>query len=151
MKPGMAVIPLASTILTFPPPVTPPAATETIFPPRTTIDPRSMTPALGVMIRAFVTIRSCAESDAHPAPIMAILSFIIEESSSSLRMISSRELMRLRSISALFVLALPGLAQLPAPNKTGISAGHDVLRAKDVEAANKFWQALGGEPVQFAG
>jgi catechol 2,3-dioxygenase-like lactoylglutathione lyase family enzyme len=43
------------------------------------------------------------------------------------------------------------MAQLPAPNQAGISAGHDVLRAKDVDAANKFWQALGGEPVQFAG
>jgi catechol 2,3-dioxygenase-like lactoylglutathione lyase family enzyme len=43
------------------------------------------------------------------------------------------------------------LAQLPAPNKAGVSAGHDVLRAKDVDAANKFWQTLGGEPVQFAG
>jgi hypothetical protein len=36
------------------------------------------------------------------------------------------------------------MAQLPAPNKAGVSAGHDVLRAKDVDAANKFWQALGG-------
>jgi catechol 2,3-dioxygenase-like lactoylglutathione lyase family enzyme len=43
------------------------------------------------------------------------------------------------------------LAQLPAPNKAGVSAGHDVLRTKDVDAANKFWQALGGEPAQFAG
>ena len=43
------------------------------------------------------------------------------------------------------------LAQLPAPNKAGVSAGHDVLRVKDVDAANKFWEALGGEPVQFAG
>jgi len=43
------------------------------------------------------------------------------------------------------------LAQLPAPNKAGVSAGHDVLRVKDMDAANKFWQALGGQPVQFAG
>jgi catechol 2,3-dioxygenase-like lactoylglutathione lyase family enzyme len=43
------------------------------------------------------------------------------------------------------------LAQLPAPNKAGVSAGHDVLRVKDMDAANKFWQTLGGEPVQFAG
>lgn len=43
------------------------------------------------------------------------------------------------------------MAQLSAPNKAGVSAGHDVLRAKNVEAANQFWQALGGEPVQFAG
>jgi catechol 2,3-dioxygenase-like lactoylglutathione lyase family enzyme len=54
-------------------------------------------------------------------------------------------------IPALFLAALPVLAQLPAPNKAGVSAGHDVLRAKDVAAANKFWQAIGGEPVQFAG
>src|ERR1700742_4223164 len=59
--------------------------------------------------------------------------------------------MRPRFISALFLAALPLMAQLPAPNKAGVSAGHDVLRAKDVEAANKFWQSLGGEPVQFAG
>jgi len=43
------------------------------------------------------------------------------------------------------------MAQLPAPNSAGVSAGHDVLRTKDVEAANTFWRALGGEPVQFAG
>jgi len=43
------------------------------------------------------------------------------------------------------------LAQLPAPNKAGVSAGHDVLRVKDMDAANKFWQAIGGQPVQFAG
>jgi catechol 2,3-dioxygenase-like lactoylglutathione lyase family enzyme len=54
-------------------------------------------------------------------------------------------------IPTLALAALPMLAQLPAPNKAGVSAGHDVLRAKDVAAANKFWQAIGGEPVQFAG
>jgi catechol 2,3-dioxygenase-like lactoylglutathione lyase family enzyme len=54
-------------------------------------------------------------------------------------------------ISALLLAALPLLAQLPAPNKAGVSAGHDVLRTKDVETANRFWQALGGRPVQFAG
>jgi catechol 2,3-dioxygenase-like lactoylglutathione lyase family enzyme len=59
--------------------------------------------------------------------------------------------MQPRLLPALFLLSLPALAQLPAPNKAGVSAGHDVLRAKDVDAANKFWQALGGEPVQFAG
>src|SRR5690242_2652306 len=59
--------------------------------------------------------------------------------------------MRLHFVSALLILALPGLAQLPTPNKAGVSAGHDVLRAKDVDAANKFWQTIGGEPTQFAG
>ncbi|MBZ5575865.1 MAG: VOC family protein [Acidobacteriia bacterium] len=59
--------------------------------------------------------------------------------------------MKLRFLTALFLLALPMMAQLPPPNPAGVSAGHDVLRAKDVDAANKFWQALGGQPVQFAG
>lgn len=59
--------------------------------------------------------------------------------------------MNRRFSSALFLVALPLMAQLPAPNSAGVSAGHDVLRAKDVEAANRFWQALGGQPVQFAG
>jgi catechol 2,3-dioxygenase-like lactoylglutathione lyase family enzyme len=59
--------------------------------------------------------------------------------------------MQTRWLSFLFLAALPTMAQLPAPNNAGVSAGHDVLRSKDVEAANKFWQALGGQPVQFAG
>jgi len=59
--------------------------------------------------------------------------------------------MRCLLISAVILVALPLLAQLPAPNKAGVSAGHDVLRVKDMDAANKFWQALGGQPVQFAG
>src|ERR1700719_4336277 len=59
--------------------------------------------------------------------------------------------MRPQILSALFLAAFPLLAQLPAPNKAGVSAGHDLLRVKDLDAANKFWQALGGQPVQFAG
>jgi catechol 2,3-dioxygenase-like lactoylglutathione lyase family enzyme len=59
--------------------------------------------------------------------------------------------MKPRFISTLFLVALPLMAQLPAPNKAGVSAGHDVLRVKDMDAANKFWQAIGGQPVQFAG
>ena len=59
--------------------------------------------------------------------------------------------MQTRWLSFLFLAALPTMAQLPAPNKAGVSAGHDVLRSKDAEAANKFWQALGGQPVQFGG
>src|ERR1700754_853880 len=60
-------------------------------------------------------------------------------------------IMKLRSVFPLLLLALPLVAQLPAPNKAGVSAGHDVFRAKDVAEANKFWQSLGGQPVQFAG
>src|SRR5438067_13837871 len=59
--------------------------------------------------------------------------------------------MRSRYIAHVLLFALPLMAQLPAPNKAGIAAGHDVLGAKDVEAANKFWEALGRERVQFAG
>src|ERR1700689_825217 len=59
--------------------------------------------------------------------------------------------MKPQFVSALFLAALPMMAQLPAPNKAGVSAGHDVLRVKDMDAANKFWQAIGGQPVQFAG
>jgi catechol 2,3-dioxygenase-like lactoylglutathione lyase family enzyme len=59
--------------------------------------------------------------------------------------------MRPQFIFALLLVALPMMAQLPAPNKAGVSAGHDLINAKDLDAANKFWQALGGEPVQFAG
>ena len=58
--------------------------------------------------------------------------------------------MKPRWISALFLAALPVLAQLPAPNKAGVSAGHDLMRMKNMDAANKFWEALGGAPV-FAG
>lgn len=43
------------------------------------------------------------------------------------------------------------MAQLPAPNKAGVAAGHDLFRVKDLDASNKFWQTLGGAPVQFAG
>ncbi|MEP7353781.1 MAG: VOC family protein [Acidobacteriota bacterium] len=52
---------------------------------------------------------------------------------------------------ALFLVALPAMAQLPTPNKMGVSAGHDVLRAKDVETSNKFWMALGAESIPFVG
>ena len=43
-----------------------------------------------------------------------------------------------------------GIAQLPAPNAAGASAGHHIFRVKDVEAANKFWATLGGEPTALA-
>ena len=53
--------------------------------------------------------------------------------------------------ASLVLAALPALAQLPTPNKAGVSAGHDVLRSKDAAAANKFFQALGAHPDPFAG
>src|SRR3954463_14933711 len=45
--------------------------------------------------------------------------------------------------------ALLMLAQLPAPNAAGVSAGHDIMIVKDLDGANKFWNALGGEPAQL--
>jgi len=41
-------------------------------------------------------------------------------------------------------------AQLPAPNAAGASAGHHIIRAKDLEASNKFWATLGAEPTALA-
>ena len=46
--------------------------------------------------------------------------------------------------------AFPLPAQLPTPNADGVTAGHHIFRAKDVEAANKFWMTLGGEPSALA-
>jgi len=37
------------------------------------------------------------------------------------------------------------LAQLPAPNAAGVSAGHDIMFVKDLEGANRFWNALGAQ------
>ncbi|MBZ5631723.1 MAG: VOC family protein [Acidobacteriia bacterium] len=45
--------------------------------------------------------------------------------------------------------ALLMLAQLPAPNAAGVSAGHDIMIVKDLEGANRFWTALGAEPAQL--
>src|SRR5678809_615668 len=45
--------------------------------------------------------------------------------------------------------ALPMLAQLPAPNAAGVSAGHDIMIVKDLEGANRFWNALGGQPGEL--
>ena len=41
------------------------------------------------------------------------------------------------------------LAQLPTPNAAGVSAGHDIMSVKDVDAANKFWDALGAGSGQL--
>jgi len=46
--------------------------------------------------------------------------------------------------------ASTALAQLPAPNADGVSAGHHIFRAKDVDVANKFWTTLGAEPTALA-
>ena len=49
-------------------------------------------------------------------------------------------------LSAL-ALSLPALAQLPAPNSLGVSAGHHIFSTRDPDAANMFWSTLGGEPA----
>jgi len=53
-------------------------------------------------------------------------------------------------ILILLCAASPLLAQLPTPNEDGVTAGHHIFRAKDVDAANKFWMTLGGEPSALA-
>src|ERR1700722_13287065 len=45
--------------------------------------------------------------------------------------------------------AIPALAQLPAPNAAGVSAGHDIFSFHDIDAANQFWNTLGGEPAEL--
>jgi hypothetical protein len=50
----------------------------------------------------------------------------------------------------LFCAACPAFAQLPTPNADGVTAGHHIFRAKDVDAANRFWTILGGEPAALA-
>jgi extradiol dioxygenase family protein len=59
--------------------------------------------------------------------------------------------MRTLLVVALFLCsALTVFAQLPVPNAEGVSAGHHIFRAKDVDVANKFWMTLGGEPAALA-
>jgi hypothetical protein len=57
-----------------------------------------------------------------------------------------------RILIALVLVAIPAVAaaQLPAPNAAGVSAGHHILRSKDVETANRFWASLGAEPTALA-
>jgi catechol 2,3-dioxygenase-like lactoylglutathione lyase family enzyme len=57
--------------------------------------------------------------------------------------------MKTRLLLTLLAISLPALAQLPAPNVAGTSAGHDIFSFHDIDAANKFWAALGGEPAQL--
>ena len=57
--------------------------------------------------------------------------------------------MTIRLLPALCLSALPMLAQLPAPNAAGVSAGHDIMIVKDLEGANRFWNALGGQPSEL--
>ena len=38
---------------------------------------------------------------------------------------------------------------LSPPNAAGVTAGHEVFRFRDLDAATKFWAALGGEPTEL--
>jgi catechol 2,3-dioxygenase-like lactoylglutathione lyase family enzyme len=55
----------------------------------------------------------------------------------------------LRTLLPVLLSAIPSFAQLPAPNAAGTSAGHDIFSFHDIDAANKFWNTLGGEPAQL--
>ena len=63
MNPGIADMPFASIVWPLFDDGAP-AATDTILPPRTTIEPRSITVPLPTTMCAFVIVRSCAESGA---------------------------------------------------------------------------------------
>jgi catechol 2,3-dioxygenase-like lactoylglutathione lyase family enzyme len=53
--------------------------------------------------------------------------------------------MKIAPLAYLMAGALTALAQLPAPNAAGVSAGHDIFTVNDLDAANKFWNTLGAE------
>ena len=55
----------------------------------------------------------------------------------------------LRALLPVLLSAIPLFGQLPAPNAAGTSAGHDIFSFHDIDAANKFWNTLGGEPAQL--
>jgi hypothetical protein len=57
--------------------------------------------------------------------------------------------MKLRFIPCLIFAAFPIVAQLPASNAAGVSAGHDIFSFHDIDAANRFFSALGAEPAQL--
>lgn len=50
---------------------------------------------------------------------------------------------------ALILSAASGFAQLLPPNAAGVSAGHDIFSFHDIDAANRFWNTLGGEPAEL--
>src|ERR1700676_4326818 len=52
-----------------------------------------------------------------------------------------------RYLLSALALAMPLLAQLPSPNSLGVPAGHHIFSTRDLEAANRFWSTLGGEPA----
>ena len=57
--------------------------------------------------------------------------------------------MQKRHFSIFVLCAAPVFAQLPAPNAAGVSAGHDIFSFHDIDAANRFWNTLGGEPAEL--
>jgi hypothetical protein len=57
--------------------------------------------------------------------------------------------MQLRILCALAFCAAPVFAQLSEPNPAGVSAGHDIFSFHDIDAANQFWNTLGGAPAEL--
>jgi extradiol dioxygenase family protein len=62
----------------------------------------------------------------------------------------ARTMKTLLVVAIILCSALTVVAQLPTPNADGVSAGHHIFRAKDVDVANRFWTTLGGEPSALA-
>jgi catechol 2,3-dioxygenase-like lactoylglutathione lyase family enzyme len=59
------------------------------------------------------------------------------------------QVMRQQLLSMLLLSTVPISAQLLASNAAGVTAGHEVFRFRDLDAATKFWAALGGEPTEL--
>src|SRR6202049_4810384 len=50
---------------------------------------------------------------------------------------------------AMLIPARASWAQVAAPNDAGVSMGHVHFMVQDVEAAKKFWSAMGGVPSKL--
>src|SRR6188768_830792 len=97
MQPGIALSPFTS--MTRPAvDAGAPADADTIFPPRTTIEPRSMTVPLPTTMRALVMVRSCAASGAAVARTrtsarrVGFIEFILGNSQCSMLMLNAQGL-----------------------------------------------------------
>src|SRR5687767_593476 len=60
---------------------------------------------------------------------------------------------KLFALACFIAVLFPGsaLAQLSAPNKTGVSMGHLHYQVRDVELNKKFWATLGGQVLKIGG
>src|ERR1019366_5035242 len=66
----------------------------------------------------------------------------------NIRILPSREELMVEYDASRLLSATCSFSQLPAPNAAGVSAGHDIFTFHDLPAAQKFWNALGGQSAE---